>query len=263
MNAYPHISHGGLIATLLDEAMGMLLTLNGALDDEKRVGINDSTSHLSNPKSIVNMMGTKDANGAGKKSSSSDAKYGLESDHGPTIVLEQQQQHACQSENGKESDSALPAPRASLPSSQPSVALVTKEIRVQYKRPIGTPAVFLISVTNKEREGVADDTESVEKQDDEKNCNIDSKACHDRDIIAGTSCHSATTAAAKTTPPKSRPAMSDPLVASKRRDFTLRATLMDKFGGQVLAIGDAVFAMPKSSSSTPVPDQTLKSWSRL
>ena len=189
-------------------------------------------------------------------SSSSSVIHTPKLDRNPPTAHEPSQRCKRQSSQGKGPDSTLPASRAGLRlSSRPAISYVTKEMRVRYRRPVRTPAVFLITVTILNGNDETPNTRSVKDQPDGKNGTNEGKLHPHGSPTTGASCSLASTTApaAVTVSSPARPRQAK--APSKQlddghRDLVLRATLMDRSDGQILAVGDAVFAMPKSKQAS-------------
>ena len=247
VNAYPHLSHGGLIATLLDESMGMLLTLNGTLDKEKRVGLPDVVpcpSELAD----VNRTRMARADGTMRKSDrdSIDVKEPAKSHHDSTVPDYPQKNDVNQLNKGQKSAFSLSTPQKNLKGSPPSISAVTKELRIQYKRPVRTPAVVIISVTftAKTEAEVSLEAEETGREHylDSHGSNRD--AYDEKGVVAGNNQNSA----AQPAEAVSKIPASNPQRHSKHRDFAMRAIMRCRHQGPTLAIGDAVFTMPRPKS---------------
>ena len=261
VNAYPHLSHGGLIATLLDESMGMLLTLNGALDEEKRVTLPDGASRSSEVTGVMNNMRVADGGGNTRKSdrNSIDMKNNSKPHQDSAFTHDTQQNNSNQLNKGQRSAISLEIPQTKSKEFSPSISAVTKELRIQYRRPVRTPAVVIISVTfAREMEAqVGYEVEETGKEHHSRTHGNNRDASNDKGLIAGTSQRIAATSAAALTP-----TVNDFQRNSKLRDFAMRAIIRDRYHGRTLAIGDAVFTMPRPKSKHE-PKSTTKFRSRL
>lgn len=246
VNAYPNLSHGGLIATLLDESMGMLLTLNGTLDEERRVRLPSGASTSSELTDAMNNAHVADHGGISKNSNrnSIDMKDTPKSHADPTAVHDTPQKDLNQCSEGQRSVILMSEPGTRIKKSSPSISAVTKELRIQYRQPVRTPAVVIIDVTfaaQMETEVSLEAPATGKEHPKSHNSNRDAHSY--RGVIASTKQHPAVTSAAILSL-----SVGDPQRNNKRRDFFMRAIMKDRHHGRVLAVGDAVFTMPKSES---------------